>query len=252
MRHNTPRFCSTLLLTAAMLLGAPAQADTITHWNFNSSTPDANPSTGSWLPAVGTGQAMGVGGVATTFASGDTNGGSSDTASGDDSALNLSGFGPQATSSGTRGALFQFSTVGFDNIILSYDIRHSPTSPKHEVFQYALDGVNFVDLLTFEAPGADVWRNGRTVDLSAVQGTSQNPQLAVRVMAATAPDTTTYEPTGEEANYSALGAWRLDAFTVYGAPAAPVPEPSTWALLFLGLGLVSLRVAFKRFVFQTV
>lgn len=249
---NTPRLCAVLLIGSAMLWGAAAQADTITQWHFNSPLPDTNPSTGTWLPSVGSGQASAVGGTTATFASGDATGGSSDPATGDDSALNISGFGPQGTATGTRGVQFQLSTVGFDSIILSYDIRHSPTSPKHEVFQYALDGVHFVDLLTVEAPGADLWRNGRTVDLSDVPGTSHNPQLAFRVMAATAPDTLTYEPTGEAANYSALGAWRLDAFTVYGAPAAPVPEPSTWALLCLGMGLVFMRVAFRRYVFETV
>lgn len=252
MRHNTPRLCAALLLTFAQCLASSVQADTITHWTFNSPTADANPSTGTWLPAVGAGQAAAVGGTSATFASGETNGGSSDPATGDDSALNLSGFGAQGTATGTRGVQFQLSTAGFENIILSYDIRHSPTSPKHEVFQYALDGVNFVDFLTVEAPGPDVWRNGRTVDLSAVPGTSQNPQLAFRVMAATSPETGVYEPTGEASNYSSLGAWRLDAFTVYGAPVAPVPEPSTWALLCLGMGLVAVRVAFKRYVFETV
>jgi hypothetical protein len=98
--------------------------------------------------------------------------------------------------------------------------------------------VNFVDAALFAAATGDVWNNGRVVDLSSVAGTSNNPLLAFRVVAAFAPGTPAYAATGDGSNYSTQGSWRLDAVTLYGAPMTPVPEPSAWALM--GVGLLAL------------
>ena len=59
------------LAAVAGLLAAPAHAVSVTQWNFNSATPDANTGTGSTAPALGTGQVLLAGGATATFASGD-------------------------------------------------------------------------------------------------------------------------------------------------------------------------------------
>ncbi len=224
-----------------------AHADTLARWDFNSSVPDGNPSSGTLLPSKGAGTASAVGGTSAVFATADANGGSSDPATDDDSGLNLTGFAPQSTASGLRGAQFAVSTLGHENVVVSFDSRHSLTSARHEVFQYALDGIHFVDLTTFAASAGDVWNNGRVVDLSAIAGTSNNPLLALRVAASFAPGTQPYAATGDGSNYSTLGSWRLDAFTVYGAPTAPIPEPSSFALMGLGLmGMCGWRLRIRR------
>ncbi len=239
-KHSSTRLASAIHMGVLSLVisgsfATLAHADMVARWDFNSAVPDANPSTGSLLPSAGSGTASAIGGTSASFATGDANGGSSDPATGDDSGLNLTGFATQGTASGLRGAQFLVSTLGYENVVVTFDTRHSLTSARHEVFQYALDGVNFVDLTTFAATAGDAWNNSRVVDLSAIAGTSNNPLLALRVAAIFAPGTQAYAATGDGSNYSTLGSWRLDAFKVYGAPTAPVPEPSSFALMVLGL-----------------
>ena len=57
-----------LLTLSFFAVVASSQAAILTQWNFNSTTSDANTSTGTTLPAIGTGTASLVGGVTATFA----------------------------------------------------------------------------------------------------------------------------------------------------------------------------------------
>ena len=117
------------LLFAGMLgIAQPATATTtiITQWTFNSPTPDNNTNTGTTDPAIGSGIASLVGGTTATFASGDASGGSTDPATGDDSAWNTTTYyAPQGTQDRQRGVQFAVSTVGYQNIRFSFDLRHS-------------------------------------------------------------------------------------------------------------------------------
>lgn len=222
----------TLAAVVASLAAATAQADTLVQWTFNGPQ-DETASTGSLVPAVGVGTAAAAG-LSSAFASGNASGGSSDPeTTNNDSGWNLSGFAAQGTASGSRGALFQVSTLGWQEVVIRYDLRHSNTAPAHELLQYTLDGRNFVDGASFVASAGDTWFNGRTLDLSSVAGASNNPLFAFRVMASFGP-TGQYLPSNPASLYGSSGTWRLDMVTVL---ATPVPEPSSYALLLAG-GLV--------------
>lgn len=231
-----------LALSLGLSLGAPATAlaDVITQWNFNSTPSDGSTSTGVTVPSIGSGTASLLGGVTATFASGAANGGSSDPATADNSGWNTTGYATQGQGNKTRGAQFAVSTVGFESIVLSYDLRHSNTSARHELVQYSLDGLNFVDFTTFSGAAGDTWFKNRTVDLSGIAGVADNASFAFRVVATFAPGTSQYAPSQSSSNYGANGTWRFDMVTVSGTPVTPVPEPETYALLLAGL----LTVAF--------
>jgi len=224
---------TTLAVLSALTANA-AQAVVVTQWNFNSNPADANVTTGTLTPNIGTGTASLVGGATATFGSGDASGGSSDPATGDDSGWNLTTFAAQNTGDKTRGAQFAVSTLGFNNVVINYDLRHSNTSARDEVFQYSLDGTNFIDFATFQGNLGDTWFNNRTVDLSSVAGVNNNANFAFRVVAGFGTPTA-YVASNPTSTYATGGTWRFDMVTVN---AAPVPEAETYALMLAGLGLV--------------
>ena len=228
-----------LVLTVALLAATGANADTITQWNFNSVTPDSATGTGSIIASIGAGSLSALAGVTTTFSSGSANGGSTDTApTADDSGFQTTGYAAQGAGNKTRGVQFNVSTVGFEDILVSYDLRHSNTSSRYELFQYSLDGTNFVDFALFDGNAGDTWFNNRTVDLSPITGADNNASFAFRVVAAFAPGTSANAASTSTATYAGTGTWRFDMVTASGATVAAVPEPETYALLVAGLGFV--------------
>lgn len=236
------------LSAAVVALAAVAPAQTIiTQWNFNSTTPDANTSTGTTSPAVGSGTATLIGGVTATFASGDATGGSSDPATGDDSGWNTTNYGTQGAGEGTRGVEFRISTAGangvnndgFRNLKLSFDLRHSNTSSRFVRVDYTLDGTNFIAGTTFEASnGGDAWYNGRTVDFSSIAGANNNANFGVRVVTVFGPTSANYVASTTASTWASTGTLRYDMVTLSGEA---VPEPASMAILGLGLAAVAAR-----------
>lgn len=226
------------LLTAALLavsVSATAQANVLTQWNFNSSTPDNNTGTGTTHPSVGTGVASLLNGVTGSFASGTVNLGSSDPAGSDNSGWQTTGYAAQGQGNKLSGVQFAVSTLGFLDVVVSYDLRHSNTSSRYAQFQYSTDGVNFIDYALFDGNAGDTWFNKRSVDLTGVAGVNDNASFAFRVVAAFAPGTSGYLASRSTSSYGTGGTWRFDMVTVQ---AAPVPEPEAYALMLAGLGLV--------------
>lgn len=224
------------LAAAALLASGAAHAVTITQWNFNSSPADSSTGTGSTAAAVGTGSASLVGGVTATFASGDASGGSSDPAIVDDSGWNLTTFAAQGTGSGTRGAQFLVSTAGYQDITVSYDLRHSNTSSAWEQVQVTTDGSTWTNVASFLGDKGDTWFNGRSVDLSAVTAADDNASFGIRVLSMFAPGTSSYLAASPTGSYGTAGTWRFDMVTISGtAITAAVPEPSTYAMLLAGI-----------------
>ncbi len=226
-----------IVFLVAALAAAPlaAQADTLALWNFNSTVPDNSTSSGSTLPAVGSGTASLVGGVTSPgFNSG---AGSSDPETSDDSGWQTTTYAAQGAGNKTRGVQFSVSTLGFENIVFSYDLRHSNTSSRYEAVQYTLNGSNWVDAATFDGNAGDTWFNLRTLDLSSVTGANDNTSFALRVLSTFAPSGTGYLASSSTGTYSANGTWRFDMVTV---SATPVPEPETYALMLAGLAALGL------------
>lgn len=226
-----------LVVVAVLLAASSANADTITQWNFNSITPDNNTGTGSIIASTGTGSLSLLNGVTSSFASGTSNGGSTDTAS-DNSGFNTTTYAAQGAGNKLRGVQYNVSTVGFEDIMVKYDLRHSNTSSRYEQFQYALDGTNFVDFALFDGNAGDAWFNNRSIDLSTITGANNNANFAFRVVAAYAPNASAYLAATSTSAYSTAGTWRFDMVTTSGTVIAAVPEPETYGMLIAGLALV--------------
>ena len=204
-----------------MLLCQQAAAQsTFTEWNFNSNPPDVSNSTGSTLPSVGTGTFTLIGGLTQAFSSGSANGGSSDPALTDNTGLQTSAFAAQGTNNKTCGIQFRVSTVGYQQIVLNYDLRHSNTSSRFEQVQYTTDITApvpvWVDATMFDGNVGDTWFKNRTIDLSSVTALNNNPNAAFRVVSTFEPSTTAYAPTNISSSYAASGTWRFDMVEVKG------------------------------------
>ncbi len=224
-----------LVIAAALMAAGSANADTITQWNFNSVPSDANTATGTLTPNIGAGVISLLNGVTSTgFNSGV---GSSDTSlATNNSGYQTTTYATQGAQNQLRGVQYNVSTVGFSDITVSYDLRHSNTSSRYEQFQYSVDGTNFTDFALFDGNVGDAWFS-RSVDLSAISGADNNASFSFRVVAAFAPTTAGYLASNPTSTYAG-GTWRFDAVTVSGAAVAAVPEPESYALLVAGLGFV--------------
>lgn len=259
----------------ACSLSSAVQAQVITQWNFNSTVPDANTATGSDVPSIGSGTISTLGlAQSFTYASGSASGGSSDPAgTNDNSGYQTTGYPAPQSGNETAGITVLTSTVGFSNITVSWDQRHSNSASRFVAFYYTTDGTNFTRLAlsalnsspgttpsggnpastaggygnngTFSAfdetvTGAgDDWFNGRSVNLSGIAGVDNNPNFGFQIVASfDAGDN--YLGSGSTA-YAATGTWRFDMVTI---SAAAVPEPSAYALCLVtlaGVGVVRYR-----------
>ncbi|MCU0688901.1 MAG: hypothetical protein MUE97_04070 [Phycisphaerales bacterium] len=248
-------------------LSSFASAQTIlTQWNFNSTV-------GTTAPSTGAGTASLVGGATATFASGNASGGSSDPVTdATDFGWNTSTYPTVvAGTNETVGVQFLASTVGYQDITVSWDQRHSNSNSRFWAFFYTIDaGATWTRLSVSAAnanPGitpaggapastaglfgpagtfsafdianvtgaGDDWFNGRSVNLTGIAGVNNNPNFGFRVLASFG-DGTTYLPSGT-GNYAGTGTARFDMATVTGTL---IPTPGAVALLGLG-GLVAGR-----------
>lgn len=234
---------SALSTLAAVFALGTAHADVITQWNFNSVTPDGATGTGSALPSIGNGSLSLIGGVTTpSFNSGV---GSSDPAASDNSGLQTTTYGAQGSGNASRGLEIKVDASGFEDVVFSYDLRHSNTSSRYELAQYSLDGVNFIDYAVFDGGLGDTWFNARTIDLSNVAGADDNANLAFRVVATFAPGTSGYLASDATKTFAGSGTWRFDMVGVSGT-VATVPEPTSAAAGLAGLAAIGFLARRRR------
>lgn len=221
-----------ILLFAAQF----ASADLIVRWDFGNATT---------APSEGTGVASLVG-TNQTFASDTVNGGSTDPVVPNHFGWNTALYPGRTVGNMTEGVQFTTSTVGFQDITLTFDVRPSSTASRYIGIQYTTDGSTWTDFgPLFELSGGETWFNQRQVDLSSIAGVENNPNFGVRILAAFAPGQNVYTAANPGSTYGGGGSLRYDMVTISGDPAVTVvPEPSSSFLLLGGaalIGLVRLR-----------
>lgn len=207
--------------STATLTVLSTQAVAFAQWNFNSVTPDGSTTTGSTTPSLGSGTASLVGGATASFAGGDS---SLDPAgSTDNSGWNTATYPTQGTGNKTRGAQFNVSTAGKQNIVLSWSSQSSNAGSKYYRLQYSTNGVDFIDYPTAFTNGTSFI--ARTNSLASFAGVSDNANFAFRFMAEFESTAITnanpnYVPVNS-ASYNTGGTLRYDMVTVSGSTIPP-------------------------------
>lgn len=230
----THRLITVATFAAALAFTAGASAQ-IAQWNFNGTSATTVPGgTASPTPSVGAGTASLIGGTTASFASGTANGGSTDpvTTTPNNYGWGTTTYALQNAENGLRGVQFNVSTVGFSNIVVSWDQRASNTSSRYFQFQYTLDvtsatptwvafggqTINSVDGV-FVRNAGDTWFNNNSVNLSSILGANENPNFAFRIVAIFDPNTGTGYAAAST-SYAPTGTARFDMVTVVPAPGA--------------------------------
>lgn len=213
--------------SVAYLAVQPTPAHRIARWNFNDT--NSFPATAP-LPSEGTGTAALVGNTTAIFASG-TFSDPAYVAGITNFGWNTSDYPSQSTSNLEAGVEFRSSTAGYQDILLTWEQRHSTRASKYTRLQYTTDGVNFSNRDVFDM----FVTNGSFVfcaaDLSSIPGVNNNSNFAFRVVSefessATGSGSTNYIPTFGTTYSGAQGTIRFDLMSVYGntyVPVFPIP-----------------------------
>lgn len=195
-------------------------AGIIAQWNFNSTTSDNNTGTGVTTPSLGTGTASTFGGITTAFFAGDTVADPAPTA--DNSGWSTTTYPAQGAGNKSRGPQFNVSTVGQQNIIVTWSIRLSGTASKYSRLQYTTNGTDFVDFSTPVSLSADSVFERKTNNLSAIPGVNNNANFAFRIVSefeSTAINNANANyVTAGTGTYGTGGTMRYDMMTIYGSP----------------------------------
>ncbi len=233
------------LIAAAILiaLAVPATAGGLTVWTFDSVPSDANVSTGTLIPLIGTGTAFRGPGVGApnppeTFYSGYPNSGP-DTNNSRWGVTPLAGAtSPFETSAPALSRYVQFSTstVGFGILKIDYVHYFSNTAVNTATVQYTTDGSTFVNLDTYTvSQESSTWYH-KSYDLTAIPGVLNNANFAFRIAADFDPSVAKYKAARGASSVGTSGAWGFDNVIV--------PEPGS--LFVLGAGIAGLFGTIRR------
>ena len=221
-----------LLLAAIPILSSLLCAQQpIVLWDFNQ--------TNDLLRATsGTATLVVLGGLRTAPASGL---GSSDPSTNADFALQLTGFPKQGPGAQSAGLEISTSTVGFQSVVLKFDVRATSTASRRLQVLYSTDGQTLKAGPAFTLNGGTAFTNGLTVDFSTIPNVANQPELRVRLVSDWDGDSYV----GAAGNYSTVGTWRIDHLRLMGVSfgVQPVdPNPENPALLTITSQPLSLQV----------
>lgn len=193
----------------------------LSKWIFDSVVPDANVTTGTTVPIIGSGTAVLGPSLTATYATGIPNAGVNLDNSGWNSVpfagiplgIGDPPISPTNPLPKTRYVQYSVNTTGYTDIVVVWDQQYSSTSPNTTVLQYTTNGTTWADANTFKASSATQYT--RVVTLPADAGGKAN--FAVRMAADVDATALDYKPADASATIGNGGTWRFDNVTFYGS-----------------------------------
>lgn len=201
---------------------SPSHADIVANWSFETSVPTTSGPHAAEISAN----------AGTSFAS-TNSGGTISNPAGNGSTESFSSNGWADTE------YFQFltSTLGFNNILISYAQAASATGPANFQFQYTTDGSTYTNFGSIYAGPVTDFPNAANVinyDLTSIVGLENNPNAGFRI-------TVSGSLAENGSPITAAGTFRVDDFVVQ---ASAVPEPTS--LMLLSISAVAMMGARRR------
>ena len=140
---------------------------------------------------------------------------------------------PLTGSNKLNGVQFNVSTVGAQNITVSYDSRVSATASDYERLQYTTDGINWIDYPSSSSfSGLGTTYVPFTNNLTGFPGAANNPNFGIRIVTEF-QNTATYGVSananylGTANTYGTTGTVTYDLVTIYGdAITTPYTPPT--------------------------
>lgn len=235
------RFALTSLVAAALAPVLHAQVITLAGWDFEQEPVVSLSQTGSLVgdfdASVGTGEVLGSHASASTAWSSPAGNGSGNSLSANNWAI---------------GDYFQFraSSIGFQDLGISFDHTSSSTGPRDFKLQYSVNGENYVDVGTYSVLQNSTVTGGRfawssqgerqsaytvSFDLSGVGALDDQANVYFRL-------TSDGTVSANGGSIAATGTSRIDNVAI---TAVAVPEPHEYAV-FAGAGLAAFAAWRRR------
>ena len=164
---------------------------------------------------------------------------------------------PGATNE-SSGVQYNVSTVGFQNILFTWDQRWSNTATNTVRVQYTLDGTtwtNFtmtsanttfcngsIDNGRFQNNGVGDQYRRISVNFTAITGANNNANFGVRILAANYQSTTEFRQTSNPTLIATAGTWRFDNVSFQGLADVSIASASNFAQYNENIGSINVPV----------
>jgi len=238
------------------VITASFSQNTIALWNYNSITgAPANP-----IADVGNGTSSAVGSMVVATA-----------ATGMDPLINngcgaQNGTNPGAWSftanpgatNESSGVQYNVSTLGYQNILFTWDQRWSNTATNTIRVKYTLDGTNWLDYTMtptnttfcngtidngrFQNNGVGDQYRRIAINFTSITGANNNANFGIRILAAYYQTTTEFRQTGTPASIATGGTWRFDNVSVQGLADVSIAAASNFAQYSESIGSINVPV----------
>ena len=158
----------------------------------------------------------------------------------------------------SSGVQYNVSTLGFQNVLLTWDMRFSNTAANTVRLQYTIDGstwTNFTMTSTNTTFCNGVLDNGRfqnngvgdqyrriSVSFSGITGVANNANFAVRILAAHYQSTGEFRQTSTPTNIATAGTWRFDNVSFQGRADVSIPSASNFFAVNENAGVVNIPI----------
>ncbi|HOE91612.1 MAG TPA: chitobiase/beta-hexosaminidase C-terminal domain-containing protein [Candidatus Cloacimonadota bacterium] len=233
MNVNISRIKNITLMLVIMLSVSLMFAQTsFTQWDFEASNLN---------PASGTGTLTTLGGISYEFITGFTGTGTGGLA------LQTTGYPAQGTGNKTAGIQAMVSTVGKENIEITWHQRNSNTASSRMCVQYTLDGVNWNDFIANSTNAFNTntvtnndsgFDNGlyiidagatwfyRKASFASIPEANNNPNFGIKIVSSFEFGTNAYGPANPTGSYATGGTYRYDNLTFASTAGTVVLTPS--------------------------
>jgi hypothetical protein len=206
-----------MIIAWSVVLHHGSFAGILCRWNFNSTLPDADFSTGTTDPSVGSGIFRFVGGATNLF--GNVGGGTeSDPELDDDSQIRITRLPSEGANNRAVGIEFRVSTRGYTNISLRWDQYNSATASRFWRVQFSSDALDWIAHDSIVQTNAGKWVS-YSVSFQKVPELNDRDEIHIRIVpefesTATGAGVDGYVAVNPASNYSTAGSWWIDSLTI--------------------------------------